>query len=221
MKKNTFLKSCGIILIYLCLNVLGALLFNEIKKPTAFMTNIFYIVESTVILGIVTFIVKDKLKGQAKGFKDNFKKYFPTILRYWLVGFALMMITNLLINVFVLNGIAPNEAANRTILTRYPVYSILSMCVIGPITEELLFRLNFKGSIKKRVPFILITGIIFGSLHVLLSLSSLTDFLYIIPYSCLGIAFGTIYYDTKNIYSSILAHTFHNTLSIIVILLGI
>ncbi len=116
---------------------------------------------------------------------------------------------------------APNEAANRELITKNPYYSIINILLIAPITEELLFRLNFKDVFKKRWTFVLTTGILFGLIHIIGTPISLINFLYIIPYSLLGVAFGLICYDTKSVYSSIIAHMIHNGVTLAIILLGI
>jgi len=40
------------------------------------------------------------------------------------------------------------------------------------------------------------------------------EILFIIPYGSLGFFFAKAYYDTNNIYTSYLAHFFHNLLSL-------
>ena len=61
--------------------------------------------------------------------------------------------------------------------------------------------------------------LLFGGMH-LLSASSLKELLFIIPYGSLGFFFAKAYYETDNIYTSIIMHIFHNSLSIFFILLG-
>ena len=68
---------------------------------------------------------------------------------------------------------------------------------------------------KKRWTFILTSGIIFGLLHVVFSYTSIVDFLYVIPYSLLGISFAYIVDKTDNITSSIMMHIIHNSSIII------
>ncbi len=65
------------------------------------------------------------------------------------------------------------------------------------------------------------SGIVFGALHVLGAIETPYDFLYIIPYSMLGISLAKIYYETNNIFSTIFMHAFHNALVITIVLAGI
>ncbi len=176
----------------------------------------------SAILTLVVMLVysKDKLKNQFENFKKNIKKNLKTVYGTWLVGFALMIIANLVINVLVMNGIAPNEEANREILFQYPIYSIIDMCIIAPIIEEIIFRLNLKGIFKSKNAYILTSGLLFGFMHVI-SGFSLANLIYLIPYSILGFTFAKIFYETDSVAGSSLAHITHNTLSVIVIFLGV
>lgn len=221
MKNNNFLKSIGLIFLYLLLNTFFTSFNISIGIESTSINLAVTMIESILILGILTFILRRFLKGQFQDFKKNYRVYLKKAFRYWGYGFIAMIVTNLLINSLFIDGIAPNEEANRIILTTFPLYSILSMCLIGPMSEELLFRLGFRDVFKNRWVYIITTGIIFGSMHVLLSLESVLDLLYIIPYSTLGFAFGACYFDTDNIYTSICAHVFHNVLTIAIIFIGL
>lgn len=217
---KAFLKSLGIIFLYIVLSSVEYLIFNKIKTDSALINNFIQIGLSLVTVLIIALFMEKKLKGQWQIFKKNFKEYIPKSLKYWGCGFAIMFVANIIINVIIMKGIAPNEEANREIINLYPLYSIISVCIIAPIIEELIFRLNFKNVIKKNIAFIIFTGILFGAMHIVSS-TSLIELIYIIPYSILGITFSKIYADTDNIFSSILAHALHNTITIIIILANI
>lgn len=220
MKKESFISKIliafGIIILYIILEGVTAVVADVYKTNNLLYTCI-SIAGSILTIVVIAYLLRDKLKGQFKDFNENYKKYLPTAFKWWAIGFTLMFISNLVINILILKGIAPNEDANRELIKLYPFYAITSACVFAPITEELLFRLNFKNIFKKRIPYILFTGLLFGSMHLIAS-SSLIELIYIIPYGALGIAFGAIFYDTDNIYSSMCMHIFHNTLTILLIL---
>jgi len=80
------------------------------------------------------------------------------------------------------------------------------------MVEELVFRKAFKDAIKNKWLFIIISGLIFGGMHVVGSYTTITDLLFIIPYSCLGFAFAAAYYNTDTIFTSITLHMIHNTI---------
>ena len=174
--------------------------------------------------GILLIILYRKvLKKDLIDFKKNFGKYTDIALKYWLLGFVAMMASNLIINISTNIELASNEQGVRQIISIVPILSIFSICIFAPIAEELIFRKTFKECFKGKWTFILISGIVFGLLHVISSFSSLYEFLYIIPYSSLGIAFAFIYYKTGNIFSSIFVHCLHNSILVLlnIILSGV
>lgn len=224
MKKESIKKPLLIIGLYFILQIVLVIILNPFIKDTIESQTIFSLIINSIITLIMIIIFKKKLKGDLTSFKKNWKKNLKTMFKVWLIGLGLQMLSNLLITALLTNNIASNEAANREMLTSFPLPAILSMCIISPILEELLFRLNFKDVFKSRKAFILTTGILFGAMHLIASVQgnfNPLELLYIIPYSILGIAFATIFYDTKCITSSILMHAFHNSLSITLILLAI
>ena len=61
-----------------------------------------------------------------------------------------------------------------------------------------------------KILFIIISGIIFGGLHVITGFSSPIDLLYLIPYCAPGFAFAYILADSDNIFIPISLHFMHN-----------
>lgn len=141
---------------------------------------------------------KDKMKNMDTGFK------------YWFLGFIVMMISNLLIAFLLPKAIAGNEETVQEIIKASPWISLISTGILAPFIEEIVFRKAFRNMIPNDTLFILISGTIFGGLHVVLSLSSFYDLAYLIPYCSLGIAFGFIYAKTKTVFTSFIMHAFHN-----------
>ena len=76
-------------------------------------------------------------------FKKNYKDYLKLSIKYWLYGLVIMIISNNLI-VKLSNGMATNEEQVRDLIKAMPLYSGVVMCLLGPISEESMFRLNFR-----------------------------------------------------------------------------
>jgi len=158
-----------------------------------------------------------------KDFKLFFKDFFNNIeisFKYWLIGLIVMIISNAIILVITGGQIANNEESVRTLLDAVPFYMLFSVSIYAPITEELIFRKSFRDFIKNKWLYIIISGFVFGALHVVTSITSFTDLLYLIPYCSLGIAFSYTYYKTNNIFSTICMHSIHNTMAAILLLIG-
>ena len=174
----------------------------------------------SIILIVLFFLYRKEIKEQFISFKKNFYEYTDTAFKYWLIGLIVMVVSNLLITAFSPNSIANNEQQVQQLIGGAPWVSLICVGILAPIIEEVTFRKAFYDAFNKKWLFILVSGLVFGSLHVVLSLESLWDLLYLIPYSSLGIAFGFVMSKTKNVFPSILVHMFHNTCLTILSIVG-
>ena len=164
---------------------------------------------------LLAIMYRKTIKNDFLSFKKNYKDYIKIAIKYWIIGFLLMMISNFIINIYSPVSMAANEQGVREIIKSVPIISLFTLCLLAPIAEELIFRKSFKDCFSGKWAFIIISGLVFGLLHVIGSFGSLYELLYIIPYSALGIAFASTYYKTKNIFSSIFIHCMHNTIIVV------
>jgi membrane protease YdiL (CAAX protease family) len=169
------------------------------------------------IIFIVSFYYKE-LKEDLKDFKLNFKNYLDDDFKYWVIGLVLMTVTNILISLFTPIKVASNEEAVRSLLTKAPIYMMFGTCLFAPITEELIFRKAFRDLFETKWLYLIMSGLIFGSLHVIYSFTSFYELLYIFPYGALGFMFAYLYSKTNNIINPIIMHTIHNTILVLLFL---
>lgn len=194
----------------------GMKIAYEFSCNLGFMLVIFMLYQDSII---------DNLKKYLKDFKKNFKLSFS----YYIVGFIIMIISNNIISIFFSEATANNEQAVRSLIDLYPLYMLFSVSIYAPFVEELIFRKSIKDIVLAfgdnkitKYLYIIISGLIFSSLHVLGTTSSFLDYLYIIPYLALGISFAALYYKTDNIFTTITMHSLHNTIAILLyILVGV
>ena len=111
---------------------------------------------------------------------------------------------------------ASEEIYQDTILTlsKTPIVSFLHVCILSPIIEELLMRRFVLGGLSYRIGMIgalLLSAFLFALLHFNM-VQTLSAFL------C-GLILGGLYIKTKSIFCCILAHSFYNTISYIVMIL--
>lgn len=88
---------------------------------------------------------------------------------------------------------------------------ILVVAVIGPILEEILFRMIIFGSLYKRFNFwiaAIISSVVFAAVHL--------DFSHLLVYSFMGIVFAFLYVKTKRIIVPIMAHVALNSFVMLV-----
>jgi len=219
-KIKSFFKGLFDIFLYFLLTILVYGIFNQDISNTnnLLLSNLSTIVADLIILFMFIIIFRKTLIPDFNDFKKNWKKYLKDNIQYWLIGLALMLISNILISFLV--EMPTNEAINRDALFNTTIPSIISMVIIAPIIEELITRKNFKDAFKNQYIYIFISGLVFGSLHLLVA-ESLLECLYVIPYGVLGGAFAKIYYNTDNIWSNIFFHFLHNLIAILLIFTGV
>ena len=175
---------------------------------------------SNIVLLLILFLIfrKDIIK-EWKKFKSNFLENIDTGIKYWLVGLAIMMGSNIIINIVMNLGQAANEQAVQQMISALPWLMFINAGIIAPCTEELIFRKSFRKAFPNKWLFILISALVFGSLHVVTSMTSPIELLYIIPYGALGGAFAYMYQKTDTIFTSIAMHIFHNSALILLSIL--
>ncbi|MBR1385624.1 MAG: CPBP family intramembrane metalloprotease [Bacilli bacterium] len=195
------------------------LIFNiDLETCSNFTNNALRLFSNSFLALMLFLLFKNDIIKDFNSFKKNIREISDVVIKYWLLGFFLMIISNLIIGFFSPVSKATNEEAVRSIIYSTPVMAFFITCILAPFTEEIIFRKSIKDAISRKWFFILISGFVFGALHVIGEIESLYGLLYIIPYSSLGLAFATIYYETDNIFANILAHLIHNTLSFILII---
>lgn len=192
------------------LQFIPVILFR-IKKVDGTVSVFLNSFSNIVLLIILIIIYRKDLVREWKTFKSNTWRNVDIGIKSWLVGLLGMMIFNIILNnLFKANG-ATNEQAVQKMITAFPWLMLVNGGITGPFIEEIVFRKAFKDVFKTKWLFIIFSGVVFGLMHVVSSFTSFSNFLYFIPYSCLGIAFCYAYYITDSIYTSAFLHIFHNT----------
>ncbi len=191
-------------ILYIILYFILTIITNEILSE--FFDGGLTLFLSSLITSLVFIFIF--IKDFKKDFQNFKKDYFKDIFLYWLCGYIFVIVTNnFLYSIF--NTISENEELNRTALSDFGLTAILTMAIIGPITEELIFRLGIRKSFSNKYLYIGISAFLFGYLHVIGN-----DIIFIIPYAGLGAAFAYAHYKTNNIYVPIIMHIFHNSLTL-------
>lgn len=195
-----------IIIILTKLGVNIKILPNNLKIAIMFLINL--------SLMIMLFIFYSKsIKENLKDLKFNFKSYIKDNFKYYVIGLLIMIISNIIISFFI-EGNSTNETLIREYINIMPIYMIFSSCIYAPFTEEMVFRKSLRNCFNNKVLYILLSGLIFGSMH-LLSASNLVELVFLIPYSSLGCVFAYMYYKTNNIFVPMTFHMVHNTIIVI------
>ena len=212
-----------LILLMLCWGVIPSILIeilNINKTNLSDLTKIIFTLFFDIIFIILIFSVylDENIKDLKEYFNKNFKKNIKQSIKYWLIGLSIMIASNLIISL-ITSDIAGNEEAVREMIDKFPLYMAFQVIIYAPLTEEIIFRKSIRKITNNKYLYILLSGLIFGSLHVISSITTPLDWLYLIPYSALGFTFAISYTKTNNIFSTIVAHAIHNTLAFILYIL--
>ncbi len=215
MNNKDFKKSIGVFLsyfIYSIIIVIPLAIFNIDLSDISRTTKTIYLLSGDFLfIALLIFIYIKDFKKDIKDYIKNYNYYFDEGFKYWIIGLAIMTVTNLIISLVTPVEMATNEQVVRKLLTESPVYMFLAACLIAPIIEEIIFRKTFSDLFKSKWLYITMSGLVFGLLHVVATFESFYELLYVIPYGALGASFAYLYYKTKNILSPIIMHAIHNT----------
>ncbi len=218
------LKSIGVIFLYysyfyIFIFILRTIGLNLSNLSVTNKTILFFIIDITLII-ILWLIYKNDLKKEFSIFKGNWKHIISENFKYWVFGLALMSILNILITTITSSDIANNEEAVRGMIRTFPIYAMFSVCIVAPIVEEIVFRKTLWDIIKNKTILIIISGLLFGLVHVIGSYETYIDLLYILPYGVFGSIFAYMYHKTKTVFTSMSMHFIHNSLLLIIYIIS-
>lgn len=212
-------------LLYDYLEVLPlALIGIDISHLPAILIIMYNLIYECFFIFIILLVYKKDLLNDLNDFKRNFSDYFNKFFEYWLILLGLMILTNYSINLIMKLcnhkvEIAQNEQLVRNLLKTFPIYTFITSSFLAPLLEELVFRKTTRKLISNKYLYIIISGLFFGTMHVIGNVNSWFDLLYIISYSIPGFIFAYTYVKSNNIFVSIGIHFIHNTVSILLQLL--
>lgn len=232
MNKEKIYNAIKLLFSILCFFNLGTMLKFVLKLFKVNLDNIstFGMVISQLILSLVMFILlfllyyKD-LKNDFKKLKCNIKNsiwyIIKTFIIFMLVKFAVSFLTTIVLTLLEFD---PSEftSQNQNLIQDYikvaPLLMIFTTSILGPFYEEILFRLGFKKVLGKGMWFVLISGFIFGVMHVFPLENGMPLILGVvqsISYITMGIFLAHIYNKTDNIFLSVGVHFLNNFLSVL------
>ena len=168
-----------------------------------------YMLIKYIVISIILIIIYHKyLKEKIFDFKNNFKKYSHITIKNWFTGFLIMYASNIIISFFI-TGNGQNEEAVQSLIKSAPYLAFIMTTLFAPFIEEMIFRKSLQDCFNNKTLYMIISGLIFGLIHVAGS-SNILEYLLIIPYGALGFMFAKTINETDNIYTTIMMHLLHN-----------
>lgn len=179
--------------------------------------SIYLIIMGLIYIIFITFIYKDELKKDIKEIKiKTIIKYIPT----YMIGLLLMIGSNIIASKITGNTLSQNEINVRETIKIMPLYMCFSSVIFAPFIEEITFRKTFRNIISNGYLFIIISGFIFGLIHISNVGNGFEEFIMIMPYILMGIDLSYIYYKSDNIFTTIIIHSMHNLILLLIQLIG-
>lgn len=179
------------------------------NKLPGYIANIYSLFMELIIISCIFLLFQKEIISSFKDIKKNNLKYFKKYLKYYLLAVIVMISSNALISILG-GGISENESSIRSSFQTSPVYIFIASVIFAPILEEFTFRECFRAIFKNDTLFILVSGLVFGSLHLItMPLNELFP-IYLISYSSCGFAFAYMLAKTNNIFVSAGFHFMHN-----------
>ncbi len=172
---------------------------------------------SLFYLLFLLYIYRKELKNDISKFNIKLlTKYIPI----YIIGILLMGISNHIISNITNMNISTNEENVRELIKMIPIYMCFSVIIYSPFVEEVIFRKSLKNIFKNKYLFIILSGIIFGIVHMSFNDFNINEFLMIIPYMIMGFDFAYIYEKSNCIFTTMALHSIHNFILLIIQFIG-
>ena len=180
----------------------------------------------SLIMFVVLFIIYNKsVKEDFINFKIDINKNITYIVKMfvifmmvkYIVSFISVLIMTML-NFDTSSMTSVNQNLIETYVKASPLLMVISTAILAPFYEEVLFRLGINKVLKNKYLFIIISGMIFGFMHVFPLDDGVTlalGMMQSINYVTMGIFLSYTYYKTDNIFISIGIHFLNNLLSVL------
>lgn len=171
-----------------------------------------------VFIGFVLFLFRDNIKI-FKLFISQYKTYL-----FGLCFGILLLATSLILNLVISKlGFVQNENQNSALelVGTYPFLSFIFLGIIGPVVEELTYRVGLFGLIRKynRLASFIVTASLFALIHFdfnsVSTASALVNELINIPSYFISGVILCYAYEKYGISGCIIAHIFNNCIAVI------
>lgn len=189
------------------------------KNIISSYTSLLFIYLGLAIIYLI--IYRKTIIEDFKNLKEDYKYILKRTIKLWLIGLLIMILSTYIINFFNIPT-NNNQESNIAFFKEAPLIQATCSIIFAPIIEELVFRRSFKNFTNNPILFGVVTGLLFGFIHIISSLTGPQDlimFVHLIPYSAVGIAFGYAYKEHNNILGTMLIHALHNLIAIIEIII--
>lgn len=200
-------------IIYLLSLIICLVLLFCVAKFISNFVELVLLYVSILMIMVITF--RKRIVRDFKEFKEYFKEYNSLVLKTWGLSLLTLFVINIFIRLITNLDNSSNQETLNLLFEKSPLLILFLTTIYAPMAEELMFRGVFQIFIKNKWAFILISGFVFGLVHVIDDFQTISELLYIFVYASLGCYLAYLYQKTNNIFTNIYFHFLQNSLSIL------
>ena len=207
----------------LCFIVVSSLYIvpSYINIPVSYViknADVSSLISNLIYVLLLILIFYKELKREFALFKNSIKKMLSKGFKWYFLGICLLIAINLVLTT-KLGGISDNEIGVREYIYNHPLLALMSVMIIAPLSEEIIFRKSVMRTTNNKYIGSIISGVLFGLAHVISYVGAdPVKLLYLLPYAALGFVFAMMDYENKNLFPSVAYHSIHNTVSYIIVM---
>ncbi len=218
---------------YVILNSIDSSVFpnpNDLTDESYLLLNmIIQDISNLLTLGVILIIIgKTHRFKEVLGFNKATKK--ESIKNTFLQGvitfgcmYGAAYILGIISMLFPETGDSANQEIVSDFVKNFPIFGFVSVALIAPVIEELIFRFFLCRPFEKRKKWlgVIVSALAFGCIHMVASVQEgtlLEDLPSLITYVGMGAVLGWRYAKTDNVASNMIAHSMYNFISFLAIL---
>ena len=202
----------------LIVQILFGVIFTTIADEALAETLTIFFTYLAMLGGIAAVVFTTRRKHFLSSFKRPLDYAFG--VAYLIAAIVLSLIVGMIVNYFHEIGSNDNQDAAIDIVNNYPILAFFVLCLMGPICEEMTYRVGLFSFLKRInvvLAFILST-LVFAFIHFSPASNDLIGELWALPsYIVPGIVLGFAYYH-RGPACAMTAHILYNLISFIMIL---
>ena len=156
-------------------------------------------------------------------FVKKFKRPFDYLFGLGYAGAIIVVsiIINIIVGLFY-QETNSNQATAESMIINYPIFAIILVCFLGPVCEELTYRVGLYSFLRRinKVLAIILTTVVFALIHFDFMATDLIAELWSLPsYLACGLILS-LAYEHRGPACSITAHMAYNITALIVVIIG-
>ena len=156
-------------------------------------------------------VFKERIKNY-RCFKKRLRRYIKLIFMAMMHCFGIEFCL-----VFISSKLASGKSANQESISTIPIVILLVLVLLyAPVVEEVLFRYVIRRIIRNDILFIIVSGTVFGTVHIISSIgthSVVEVIAYSLPHLGVGYYLSYLYASTNSIEACIITHRFLNVMA--------